>query len=539
MTSASNRAPAVDLIRSPLKLEYWKAGLADHPDPDFAARIINQISEGIPIGYQGNKFFHVSKNWPSVDKYHDQVRENILANAARGRVDGPYKSPPHKSFRGSPLGAFPKKRSTKIRVIHDLSWPPTLSINEFINRHDYTFSYTSVDEAVKLCQKYETPWMCKVDLKDAYMHCMVRPQDRHLLGFTWEEKGETEYWMMCALPFGMSSSPKLFNDFGDALEYMMKKNGASQDTIHFCDDFFSVKESQPSCGKNLSILLETIHDAGMDAQEEKTDGPDRVMEFLGIIIDTIRRILCISPERLCEIKAELAMWGTKKVCSKRDLLSLLGKLIFCARVVRDGRKFVGRLIELAKKVSHLHYKVKLNKEAQADIAWWAKCIDNHNGVSMFPVEWDINDSVVVYTDASDLAAGGACGHAWFVVPFTGEDKWMSCMDIAWRELFAMVVCIATFGKKLSGQRVSMKVDNQAIFYCVNNGKSKNPKIMALIRSLYYYTTLYKIEYKAFYLSTHDNILADAISRLGFDQLRNIDPDIDVLPTEPVNIMYDF
>jgi hypothetical protein len=434
---------------------------------------------------------------------------------------------------------FQKSAQKKIRVIHDLSWPPTLSINEYINKHDYTLSYTSVDEAVKLCQKYETPWMCKVDLKDAYMHCMVRPEDRHLLGFTWEEKGETEYWMMCVLPFGMSSSPKLFNDFSEGLEYLMKKNGASEHTIHFCDDYLSVKGSQPACKRNLAVMLETIHDAGMDAQEEKTDGPDRVMEFLGIIIDTIRRILCISPERLCDIKTELAGWGTKKVCSKRELLSLLGKLIFCARVVRDGRKFVGRLIELTKKVRHLHYKVKLNKEAQADIAWWVKCIDSHNGVSMFPSEWDIEDSALVFTDASDLAAGGAYGQSWFVVPFSGENGWMANTDIAWRELYAMVVCIATFGERLAGRRVSMKVDNQAIYYCVNSGNSKNSKIMALIRSLYYYTTLYKIEYKAFFLSTHDNVLADAISRLEFNKLRDINPNMEHLPTKPVAILCDF
>jgi hypothetical protein len=59
MTSVQNQAPAADLVMSPLNLEYWKAGLADHPDPDFAVHLIRQIVEGIP---QGNEFFHVSKN---------------------------------------------------------------------------------------------------------------------------------------------------------------------------------------------------------------------------------------------------------------------------------------------------------------------------------------------------------------------------------------------------------------------------------------------------------------------------------------------
>ena len=104
------------------------------------------------------------------------------------------------------------------------------------------------------------------------------------------------------------------------------------------------------------------------------------------------------------------------------MLSLLAKLIFCAKVVRDGRKFVGRLIDLSKRVKHLHHKVKLNKEARADIAWWVTSMESHNGTSMFPVEWEIVDSTIIFTDASDLAAGGWCGNVGFVVPFQGDNE---------------------------------------------------------------------------------------------------------------------
>jgi hypothetical protein len=85
----------------------------------------------------------------------------------------------------------------------------------------------------------------------------------------------------------------------------------------------------------------------------------------------------------------------------------------------------------------------------------------------------------------------------------------------------------------------MYIDNQAIYWCIDNGKSKKPEILQLIRSLYYYTVLYKIEYKAFYLPTHENTLADAVSRLEFHKLYSCKPDIDEWPTEPVSVILDF
>lgn len=541
MTCASSQAHAVG-VRSPLKLEYWIANLKNHPDQAFVSRIIHQIIHGIPIGYQGNEFYLVSDNWPSAEKYHEQVRDFIMVNSAKGRIDGPYLNPPHKFFRGSPLGAVPKKQSSplSVRVIHDLSWPPGKSINEFINKYDYTFSYATIDQAARMCLKYKTPWMCKVDVKDAYMHCAVRHEDQHLLGFTWiNEQGVTEYWQMCVLPFGLSSSPKLFDDYAECLLYMMKNNGASEDSIHYCDDFFSVNGSEQDSTMTLNVMEDTIDDSGMEVQVKKRVPPARCMEFVGIIIDTIDWVLRISPERLTDIKAELLQWGQKKVCSKRELLSLMGKLIFCSKVIRDGRKFVGRLIDLSKKVHHLHHKVKLNKEARADIEWWLRSMEDHNGISMFPTDWNIDESIVIYSDASDLAAGGICGDSWFVVPFTGVNAWMSKMDIAWRELYAAVVCVATFSDILTGKRVSMQIDNQAVYWSINNGKSKNPKLMSLIRSLYYYTTKYNIDYKAFYLPTDENTIADAISRLEFDRLRDLRESIQVSPRVPAKILLDF
>ncbi len=113
------------------------------------------------------------------------------------------------------------------------------------------------------------------------------------------------------------------------------------------------------------------------------------------------------------------------------MLSLIGKLVFCAKVIRDGRKFISQLINAINKVKYLHHKINLNKEVRADLNWCIRSMEEHNGVTMFPTEWNVENSEVIYSDASDLAAGGVWQKSWFVVQFVGKNAWMADMDITW------------------------------------------------------------------------------------------------------------
>ena len=73
--------------------------------------------------------------------------------------------------------------------------------------------------------------------------------------------------------------------------------------------------------------------------------PSMCLEMLGIVIDNKLMELRISDERLHDIKREVNLWVCKKSCTKRQLLSLIGKLEFICKVVRHGRTFLRRLIE--------------------------------------------------------------------------------------------------------------------------------------------------------------------------------------------------
>ncbi len=130
------------------------------------------LNKGVHIGFKGPQESIISHNCP--------VQQFINKNKQLGRVEGPFhKKDLHLNFICSPLRAFKKRRSEKIRVVHDLSWQPLKSVNHYINKYDYTLANI---RAVKMCEKYEEACMAKTDLKDAFLTVYVHIDDPHLLG---------------------------------------------------------------------------------------------------------------------------------------------------------------------------------------------------------------------------------------------------------------------------------------------------------------------------------------------------------------------
>ena len=79
---------------------------------------------------------------------------------------------------------------------------------------------------------------------------------------------------------------------------------------------------------------------------------------------------CISAERKHALLQELTGMRCRDKCTKRELLSLIGKLSFCCKVVPAGRIFLRRMIDLSNSVARLHHRISLTTEACLDIQWW-------------------------------------------------------------------------------------------------------------------------------------------------------------------------
>jgi hypothetical protein len=165
-------------------------------------------------------------------------------------------------------------------------------------------------------------------------------------------------------------------------------------------------------------------------------------------------------------------------------------------------------------------------------------MQSHNGVSSFPGEWVQDDTLNLYTDASNLGIGAVCGPEWFSLSFGRTLTWLKDFPICWKELYALVKAIATWGEQLRGKRVTLHIDNQTIVYCVNKGASRNSELMILIRELFMMFAKFDLECKAVYINTKRNSSADALSRLDIKTFKGLNPHASPHMTWPSHIQYE-
>ena len=514
---------------SPLNQQFWLDNFSKCPDKELRETVFSGLQQGVDIACHGLDQGGIYPNWPSVHEFYQDVNDSVYSNLSIGRVVGPWTSPPCPEFISSPLGAFKRAINGKVRTIHDLSFPPGGAVNDHIDPEQFSLEYVTVDEVARVCSQYdEPPFLAKSDLTNAFQHILVDPKYWHQLGFSWNGL----YFAFACLPFGCRAAPRLFDNFARALEYMAIERGSSRHTWHYLDDTITCARSKIECQQSIDTFNQTARLAGFTLQDSKCTGATQVIEFLGIQIDTVQGTLSITQERLDEIVELLQSWQQRCICTKRELLSLIGKLSFASRVVRAGRTFLRRLINLSKSVRCLHFKVKLNRSARADLYWWLKCIQSHNGITYFPVEWPDDQCAVIFTDASDRAMGGWYNDKWFVYPYTGEMSHAIGLPIHYREMMAVCIAVCTFAGQLCNQKVILRVDNQAICHAINAGTIKCEPTMKLIRCLYFTMSQHNIQCVAKYISTEANVQADALSRIDMDRFRQTAQSADRVMTFP-------
>lgn len=500
---------------TPLNVDLFKLLLADHPDQVFVEYVLKGLEQGFRLGYASQTVpFGRVKNLLSARQHSTQVAKAILKELNRGHTVGPFNEPPLSPFHCSPLGAVPKKDGT-VRLILDLSCPNGASINEGIPKEEFSVKYSKFDDAVDLIRSLgKGAFMAKIDIKHAFRICPVHPDDWGLLGYSHDGK----FYIDIRLPFGGRSSPFIFNTVADAIHWILTNKFNIAFVLHYLDDFFKADKSFESCSVGVASILQIFQQLGVPIALDKLAGPCTVLTYLGIEIDTVNMVTQLSQEKLVDIVSKLKTWSTKSQTSKRELLSLIGSLSFACKVIKPGRMFLRRLIDLSITAPYLHSKITITTESNKDILWWLTFIETWNGRSKIQEPIIDSSSLQLFSDASNLGIGGFFHGRWFSVPWSGEQ-----LCITYRELVAVKACIATWGQLLRHKQIWMNTDNEAIIYIWSKGSSKDPTIMSVVRSLFSLLVEFNINIMFRHLPGNNNTYADLLSRLQVAEFLQVCP----------------
>ncbi len=467
------------------------------------------------------------KNHESALSHPDVVNTKFSKEINSHRMIGPHDVSPFVDHCISPVGVRSKKEPNQYRVIHDLSSPRDgISINSQIPDHLATVSYADVPAAIRLIQSVgQGAVMSKTDIEHAYKLLPVHPEDIPALGILWDN----QLYFDCTLPMGSRSGCALFEKFATALEYIAWDNGCGP-LCHILDDFFFVSRSAEEADKKLQKFLNICKYLGIPIATAKTQS-GTCITFMGIELDTMGMQARLPVDKLDKCKSLLEKYQLRRSISIEELESLTGLLNFACSVVTPGRPFLRRLYQLmwGLKRRKPYFRVKLTKGAKEDLRMWQYFLTHYNGVTMFLPNSSIEDSTLhLFTDAS-----GSLGFGLILKPQFAYSTWPESWkkhNIVLLELYPILLAFKMFRKKLQNMRVILHTDNQALVHIINNQTSKDPNIMVLVRDLVLTLLQNNTEVTAVYISTKNNYLADALSRLQVDVFHEMAPWAEELPT---------
>ena len=294
---------------------------------------------------------------------------------------------------------------------------------------------------------------------------------------------------------------------------------------HYLDDFilFGCPPTD-ECLHSLQIALSCCTELGWEAH--KVGGPASCITFLGIEIDTTNSQLRLPSDRLRALKGEIGTWDSRRSCTKKQLLSLIGQLSHTSKVIKPGRSFLCRLIHLSSSASQLHHHIRLNTSARADIQWWFEFMEDWNGSSFFipPAA----KPLYLHTDASgSWGCGAVWSNSWF--QYKWPDFWSS-VNIAVKEFLPIVIAAATWGRLWSRAQVIAYSDNMAVVQAVKSRSVKCPKLMRFLRALFLIEDRFNFSLNASHIVGHKNVAADSLSRNNVHEFFSVDQQANPIPT---------
>ena len=305
-------------------------------------------------------------NHKSVTEFPLDVQAYINEESEHGAITGPFRDVPISNCHVSPFMTCPKANSETRRVIIDLSWPKGYSVNGRVDKStnmstDFQLTFPTIDDlTAELTKSRKGAHLYKIDVSRAFCHLYIDPFDYDLLGLYWDG-----FYLDKNLPFGTRHGSQFFQHMSDAVRYIMRQRGF--DILNYIDDCLGF--GVPSVAKkSFDALSDVLSDLGLTISQKKLVPPSTKTTCLGIEINTVLGTLSIPEDKFAQIKAEVVNWAGKKSCTKRQLQSLLGLLLYICKFVRPARCFLNRMLETLRKhlmmlfigifvVSNISYRV--------------------------------------------------------------------------------------------------------------------------------------------------------------------------------------
>ena len=350
--------------------------------------------------------------------------------------------------------------------------------------------------------------MISFDVAEAFYILEVHEQARRYFGLRMD--GET--FRMRGMPMGFNgSSAWLALAMGHLMSHF-RRNGLAG--IQYADDFLIfVSGTRRGMGAQIAWLRRELRAFGLRTKDAKcTWTPTRRIQHLGVIVDLEQQRFEVPTGKAEDIRRRahrLLSCGAR--APARDLAVLAGK----GQALRLALPRVGLRLRAIYDVigSCTRGTRRLGRQARRDLYWWARV-----PIAWAPI-WLPLATHALHTDASGLAGWGAVLDWHRRTEDTAQGLWDAGADrehIQVLEARAVRLALGHWEDRLRGQHVELFVDNVAVVYALNRWSSKSAGIMAELRLIEEWSARCGCTWRATYIRSSDNSLADELSRQDQD-----------------------
>ena len=283
------------------------------------------------------------------------------------------------------------------------------------------------------------------------------------------------------MPMGCSSSCKTFELFSTAIEWIAQNKLHIPHIWHLLDDFLIISPSEELCQKQLDTFCVFVTIWVFLWHQRKQLAHQQIFSFAGIELDTVKLEARLPPEKLDKCRDLISACLRRRKVTLQEIQSLTGLLNFGCTVVVLRRAFLRRLIDLTIGVKKPHFCIRLSKAVKDDLLIWQRFLSGCNGRSFF-----LSSSGLILTYLTYILMPlvlwvcGLFGKHWCYGQWL--DSWRH-RNIAFLELFLIVLSLHLWGCEMQNQRILFFTDNQALVHVINKQSCRDKDLMFLVRRL--------------------------------------------------------
>jgi len=495
------------VVPTKFNLPLWKHLLSNYWDH----QIVGFLHCGFPLDIKqgANIKSGPIENHASATQYSSHVDKYIQTEKSHGSIVGPYTAPPLLELHSSPMMTRPKPGSENRRVIVDLSWPHSASVNDAVQIDSYmgtpfSLRFPTVDDiAERIVALRGNCLLYKVDLKRAFRQLKLDPRDIGNTGLFHNQ----QHYLDVSVPFGYRHGSMACQRFTDAIRYVMHKHGFT--VFNYIDDLIGCEEPG-NANPSYQFLLTLLHALGISISTEKLCPPQSEVPCLGIDINTQKGTMCIPSAKLATIYQQCLQWLDKTTATKPQLQSLLGTLLYIHKCVRPARIFVNRIL-FTLRTAPAKGRIKLSPDFHKDIKWFTKFVFAFNGKTIFD-KTRVSPKLPLYLDACLSGMGGCLGSQVYhckLPQYITRDK---ALFIVHLEMLNILVALKLWANQLACKSITIFCDNLAVVTVCQTGRTHDTFLATLARNIWFIMATCDINVEFLHIAGKRNVAADILSR---------------------------